>query len=242
MLASDGKLYGMTSAGGANTIGTLYSYDPGTGTYTSLYDFDGVSGGAPAGRLMEAPDGLLYGMTGGGGMGVNGTIFSYDPVADDLQVLHTFDGINGSQPTGELCLIGTKLMGTTYSGGTSNVGTIFSYDLNTQVFAKLKDLDAVSGNHPTYGNFIAVGYVDDSGIEETKALAVKIYPTVSEGAITISGLSNGNLTIFDLTGNVAWSKQLTGPSAEVDLAIAAGTYIWNYSENGKTKTGKIIVR
>jgi uncharacterized repeat protein (TIGR03803 family) len=242
IMASDGNLYGMTFAGGANAMGTLYSYDPGTGTYTSLYDFDSASGGSPDGRLMETPDGLLYGMTGVGGSGMNGTIFSYDPVADDLEVVHAFDDVNGSGPTGELTRIGTKLMGTTSQGGTSDVGIIFSYDLITQVFTKLKDFDAVSGGNPVYGNFIAVGYVDDSGIEESNALAVKIYPTVSEGSVTISGISNGNLTIFDLAGNMTWSNQLTGPIAQVDLAIAAGTYVWNYSEDGKTRTGKIIVR
>src|SRR5690349_9376439 len=31
---SDGKLYGMTYAGGTNNAGTIFQYDPSTGTYT----------------------------------------------------------------------------------------------------------------------------------------------------------------------------------------------------------------
>ena len=38
--ASDGKLYGMTSHGGSNGYGVIFSFDPSTSTYTKLKDFD----------------------------------------------------------------------------------------------------------------------------------------------------------------------------------------------------------
>ncbi|MBO9572198.1 MAG: T9SS type A sorting domain-containing protein [Chitinophagaceae bacterium] len=41
----DGKLYGMTSAGGANDLGVVFSYRPSTGIYDKLQDFNGANGG-----------------------------------------------------------------------------------------------------------------------------------------------------------------------------------------------------
>jgi len=42
--ASDGKLYGMTSAGGSIDRGVIFSYDPASSTYTKLKDFNGING------------------------------------------------------------------------------------------------------------------------------------------------------------------------------------------------------
>src|SRR5262245_44087811 len=37
---SDGKLYGMTSAGGSHGYGVIFSFDPAGPVYTKLFDFD----------------------------------------------------------------------------------------------------------------------------------------------------------------------------------------------------------
>ena len=63
MLASDGKLYGMTSEGGSGNVGVIFSFDPSASTYTKLKDFDNTDGASPLGSLMQASDGKLYGMT-----------------------------------------------------------------------------------------------------------------------------------------------------------------------------------
>ena len=65
MQASDGKLYGMTTDGGSNGHGVIFSFDPSTSIYTKLKDFDGLNGCGPYGSLMQASDGKLYGMTVG---------------------------------------------------------------------------------------------------------------------------------------------------------------------------------
>ena len=74
---SDGKLYGMTYAGGANGDGVIYSFDPSDNTYENLYDFDGTNGGSPKGTLMQG-NGKLYGLTTGGGANNDGVIFSVE--------------------------------------------------------------------------------------------------------------------------------------------------------------------
>ncbi len=85
-LISDGIfLYGMTSLGGTNDLGTIFKIMPdGTG-YTRLLDFDGTaSGSRPYGSLIS--DGtFLYGMTGYGGTNSYGTIFKFQDLGTGIE-------------------------------------------------------------------------------------------------------------------------------------------------------------
>ena len=47
MQASDGKLYGMTSRGGSNDLGVIFSFKPGSSKLTKLVDYDGSNGASP---------------------------------------------------------------------------------------------------------------------------------------------------------------------------------------------------
>jgi uncharacterized repeat protein (TIGR03803 family) len=103
--ATDGKLYGMTTGGGANSFGVLFQYDLSTSTYTRKLDFNGAANGSyPLGSLMQATDGKLYGMTsdGGANSGTNGggygVLFQYDPVTSITQKKLDFNVINGIKP------------------------------------------------------------------------------------------------------------------------------------------------
>lgn len=53
MQASNGKLYGMTSSGGANNSGVLFEYDHITNTFAKKLDFNKTNGAAPRGNLIE---------------------------------------------------------------------------------------------------------------------------------------------------------------------------------------------
>lgn len=152
MQATDGKLYGLTPEGGANTVnglgaGVLFSLDPATNTYTKLYDFkrDG-SGYFPAGNLVEAPDGKFYGttfVTGTNGSGYGG-IFSFDPVTGTYTNLYNCVPATGTNPYGKLSLGSDgKLYGKTRYGGTT-AGVIFSFDPVTNTYTKLSN-DGIVG-------------------------------------------------------------------------------------------------
>src|ERR1017187_6619779 len=73
MQATNGMLYGMTYNGGASTncsygCGVLFQYNPTTNVYTKKLDFAGTTNGQNSyGSLMQASDGMLYGMTYQGG-------------------------------------------------------------------------------------------------------------------------------------------------------------------------------
>ena len=78
---SDGYLYGTTNSGGANSGGTIFRVTLG-GTFSTLYNFCSLQGcldgNGPSGTLLQATNGVFYGMTFGGGAFGPGTVFSFD--------------------------------------------------------------------------------------------------------------------------------------------------------------------
>lgn len=110
-LISDGTfLYGMTSNGGTNDLGTIFKIKKdGTG-YITLLNFNGANGRTPYGSLIS--DGtFLYGMTFEGGANGLGTIFKIMPNGTGYAKLLDFTGMaNGSYPYGSLIYDGTLLL------------------------------------------------------------------------------------------------------------------------------------
>ncbi len=82
-LGPDGRLYGTTSAGGANGAGTVFAFDTTAKTLTTLYNFGSVQGGYGDGAFSYASvvfaGPTLYGTTSGGGAGLYGTVFQLTP-------------------------------------------------------------------------------------------------------------------------------------------------------------------
>ncbi len=152
--ASDGKLYGMTSMGGSNGVGVIFSFDPSASTYTKLKDFDNINGATPHGSFVQAGDGKLYGMTYRGGSSDAGVIFSFDPSTSTYTKLKDFDYPTGAGAYGSLMQVSDgKLYGMTSIGGSSDVGVIFSFNPSSSAYTKLKDFDGINGASPR-GNLI----------------------------------------------------------------------------------------
>ncbi|MEP7141572.1 MAG: choice-of-anchor tandem repeat GloVer-containing protein [Ferruginibacter sp.] len=174
--AKDGKLYGMTSKGGSNNLGVIFSFAPSTSTYTKLIDF-GVSlnGSNPHGSLILASDGKLYGMTTFGGGGAAGVIFSFDPSTSTFTKLYEF-GFEGANPYGNLIEVNGKLYGLTSIGGSPGLGVIFSVDPSGSNYTVLKELDNTTGSRP-FGSLV-------------QATDGKLY------GMTTQGGSNGHGVIF----------------------------------------------
>ena len=79
--ASDGNLYGTTGGGGTeNSAGTIFETTP-TGAVNTVYNFclpRNCGGSSVPGGLIQATDGIFYGMTyGGSSAGNDGTIYSF---------------------------------------------------------------------------------------------------------------------------------------------------------------------
>ena len=156
----DGKLYGTTAAGGsASNSGEIFSYDISTSTYAIEHAFSASSGGQwPYGNLVMSTDGNFYGTTYYGGTGMQGVVFSFDPVTKDVTTVHDFYGGSGDgiNPFGTLTLYDGKLFGMTYGGGVVGAGTIFSMNADVSVWDNLHDFDGSDALTP-YGNLIGSG-------------------------------------------------------------------------------------
>jgi uncharacterized repeat protein (TIGR03803 family) len=119
-----------------------------------------------------ATDGLLYGMTTGGGAYGLGAIFSFNPVNGVETVVHSFgNGTDGSTADGTLTQVTDSLLyGMTYLGGTNTDGTIFSYNIYTQKETDVYYFGSGSdGQYPYYGpllkasNGLLYGLTDQGG-------------------------------------------------------------------------------
>lgn len=141
MQASNGKLYGMTSSGGAYNSGTLFEYDPTNQLYTVKVTFDGSNGKEAQGGLIQASNGKLYGMTylSSAGNENRGVLFEFDPVTSAYIVKVEFNGNNGSRPYGDLTEKNGKLYGMTREGGASGFGTLFEFNPSTGILTKKLD-------------------------------------------------------------------------------------------------------
>lgn len=143
-VGTDGNYYGVTTQGGnvggvciVTGCGTVYRITP-AGVLTTLYSFCAVTGCAdgryPGARLVQGPDGNLYGTTTDGGSCPTslvgcGTLFVIT-TGGGLTTLHTFCSLancaDGVAP-GQL-IEGTdgNLYGTTRDGGAGSGGTFFA--------------------------------------------------------------------------------------------------------------------
>jgi uncharacterized repeat protein (TIGR03803 family) len=81
LLGTDGKLYGMTPAGGANALGTLFGLAPDGTDYAVYHSFVGPpsDGATPFADDLTQVGADIYGMTTRGGANDYGTIFMFTP-------------------------------------------------------------------------------------------------------------------------------------------------------------------
>ena len=135
----DGFLYGTTSAGGANSVGTVFKMDTNGNNFAVLHEFNSTDGALPASGLILASNGLLYGTTAAGGTAGKGTIFKIDTAGNNFATIRNLDGdADGEEPRGRLVQAAdTNLYGVTHSGGANNSGTLFRIDQNGTTFTVL---------------------------------------------------------------------------------------------------------
>ena len=131
LTAAHGTLYGMTIQGGAANLGAVYGIERHTGTQTTIYSFNGQSDGAlPEAGVIDV-GGMLYGTTSTGGSEACdysgcGTAFAVNPTTGTENILHVFNGNDGSYLWGGLTRVGGTLYGTASGGGGAGSGVIFS--------------------------------------------------------------------------------------------------------------------
>jgi uncharacterized repeat protein (TIGR03803 family) len=134
--ATDGNLYGTTTAGGASAscsvgCGTVFNISLG-GTLTGLLSFDSTDGAAPYGGLVQATSGVFYGTTYTGGANNGGTIYSLTvglgPFVETLP--------NSGKVGAAVKILGNNLKGATkvtFNGTAATFKVVSSTEITTKV-------------------------------------------------------------------------------------------------------------
>ena len=146
----DGLLYGMTSAGGANTSGTIFKINTSGSSFSVVRSFVYATDGTGArGDLLQANDGNFYGMTS-----VNAKIFKLTP-AGGFSVIHSFiSSTEGYIPFGSLIQgIDGNLYGTCSDGGANSAGSVFQVTLSG-TFKLVRGLNASTDGRMPKGTLL----------------------------------------------------------------------------------------
>jgi uncharacterized repeat protein (TIGR03803 family) len=220
-----GALYGLTTAGGPNGMGTIYKVGP-DGTFSVVHAFDANEGWA-LGGLIPGGDGSLYGATTDiyTQSGQQPVTVVFRIAADGhYSVLHQFapvdnpDAPGNQEPyinadgTGRAAIVvagdGT-VYGTKNGGGANGAGTVFKIDPQGN-FTLLHAFTAIDPN---------TGLNDDGAAPTGVAIAStgNLYGVASRGGTQGSG------AIFKITSSGAFSIARTITDAgDYDFSLLAG--------------------
>ena len=231
--------------------GNLFSYNPATQTYTSLFNFGGSSGSQPYGSLLATNDGKLYGMTSTGGTYNLGTIFTYDIATSAFRKLYDFDGPHGANPMGDLMQNSDGyLYGTTRAGGTDTFGVAFKFNPVNGDYQVMADFDNLgTGSSPLGGTFAIVN-TEATGIAPvTKPEDLSVFPQPAHNNLTVTfagaTANSAVISITDIDGRNIWgpqTKPLNNAQINLDLSNLEGGVYFLQAATGNDLIIKKIVR
>ena len=170
-------LYGTTARGGASNQGVIFSVNTDGSNYTLLHQFNGTDGNDPLGPLIPGPNGIFYGIAGGGGPSFPhqnpGVLFSLSPTGA-YTILYNFSEADGENPTTMIMTPSGILVGGTFNGGPTNpsycpqgCGVVFSFNPTNAQYTVLNTYDGSAGTGSPYiGSVAANGtiYGNDSNL------------------------------------------------------------------------------
>lgn len=199
--ASNGELYGTTSAGGASGYGTVFEMTT-SGEMTTLFNFNLASrssGVQPYGGLIQASNGSLYGTTTRGGNGGVGTVFEIT-TNGTLTASDSFNySLDGAIPYAALIqATNGNFYGTAPEGG-GGAGTVFELT----PFGQLTGLYhfGVEGSNPVAGL--------------VQASNGNLYGTTATGGMYSCG------TIFQITASGTFTSLHTFTASDGCYPVAA---------------------
>jgi uncharacterized repeat protein (TIGR03803 family) len=190
-LPSTSLFYGVTSAGGPDSLGVLFSYNPVDSVETVLHNFG--SGNDAAGPLRDLiydqNAGLFYGLSIDGGVDGQGTIYSFNPTTDSEAVLYSFGSVanDGSFPNGSLIYDPTNQLyyGMAQTGGTHQYGTVFSFNPANNAETTLWSLGAGFDGAEPQGSLLLLDNGYPAGITRVNNNKINLYPNPGNGSFVL---------------------------------------------------------
>ena len=233
VMVSDGAgfVWGTTSQGGANDIGTIFKVNTLTGALTTVASFDWTIGAYPESDLAADGLGFLWGAAAAGGSTVSGTVFKVRIATGELTKVHDLTGFDGAAP-GRRPTAGLArdragfLWGSTSGGGAENGGTLFKIHPGTGAFTLVKEFAFL----PTGRD----GFAPDSTLVLDGA--GKLWAAMPHGGFADSGAI---LRVDPVTGRVATVQRFTGSAdglapilARAGLCEGMGGVLWGTAAGG----------
>jgi uncharacterized repeat protein (TIGR03803 family) len=156
LVLAGATLYGMTYAGGASNLGTVFRINTDGSGYGVLKSFQGSDGASPWWSGLTLSGTNLYGVTTHGGATNSGVLFRLGTDGSGYTVLRHFNDLSqGFGPLCDLVISEGRLYGTTMSGGDTNFGTVFSMNADGSDYAVLKSFRQMEGQSPESGVILA---------------------------------------------------------------------------------------
>jgi uncharacterized repeat protein (TIGR03803 family) len=227
----DGFLYGTTSFGGLSNRGTIFRIGKDGSNYAVIHDFLlGTNGSGPR-DLLEASDGMFYGITTTGGVFNRGTAYRCSRDGSVFEVLHRFDGAtDGHAPEGGLIEASDGFIYGTTAGNSTNRGTIFRMQKNGSGYAVISHFaeEADGGRNP-------------------KARLIEDVDGRLIGTTSRGGLGNGTVFRIGKDGlgyETLWEFGTISPDALSPVAglvrDSMGTYYGTAELGGSTGAGAVF--
>ncbi len=236
-LGTDGALFGTTVAGGQFQTGTVYRLTRDGSEFSILHAFEssGTDGVAPDTGVVEGSDGLIYGVTRGGGPSDGGTIYRVDKLGlpTSYQILRQFgtNSTGGTTPRGRLMEAADGyLYGTASAGGSTGNGTIFRLLKDGSGYSILKHFTTEpsegwqpNGRLSEGADGLLYGLVSSGGASNS-------------GGIFRIGKDGGSYALFASFGQQAGDGRVAAPG----LAWTAGKMFGVTSDGGVSGIGTVF--
>lgn len=148
--AAGGRFYGTTINGGANNAGTIYEFDPFSGSLSLKASFDPVNGGYPNAPLVAAGNGIYYGTTHGVGVnGYYGVIYEFDSSSASIATKASFNPSLGCNVYSGLTPAGNGgFYGVGGQCGSNDLGTLYEFNPALGTIALIDNFDGSNGSYP----------------------------------------------------------------------------------------------
>gem|GEM_PF-2036422 len=159
-------LYGVTMQGASNGQGEIFSFDPASNTFTTIFNTTGLTppvreyGVYPS--EITAYNGNIYGVMEKGDIPSGGTAFIFNPVTRNYFAWAEFfsgQGSTGFLPLGApVVMSDSTFIGATLCGGQANMGIVYKVDMGAgSINKELVRFIGSNGENPMYGQLFMPG-------------------------------------------------------------------------------------